>query len=189
MYDLYLQMEEIFRYDVYKTLKLKEGEYILVTLHRDFNVDIKEKLEKILQQLKKISEQIKIVFPVHPRTKKRIEEFKLWEYLENAVITEPVDYLNLMGLVKNCHKVITDSGGLQKEAYFAGKRAVVLMPDTGWRELVEAGWNRLADENNLYKIVMEESSFEIPCGVYGDGNASEKIVEVIEKIQSRKPSR
>jgi UDP-N-acetylglucosamine 2-epimerase (non-hydrolysing) len=180
MYDLYLQMEKSFRYDTYKALDLEENEYILVTLHRDFNVDSKEKLGKILQQLKKISEQIKIVLPIHPRTKKRIEEFKLWKYLENAVIIEPVDYLNLMGLVKNCWKVITDSGGLQKEAYFAGKQAVVVMPDTGWRELVEAEWNSLSDENNLFDITMEDNSVEYPENVYGDGNSSEKIVEVIK---------
>ncbi|HBJ80874.1 UDP-N-acetylglucosamine 2-epimerase, partial [Pseudothermotoga sp.] len=138
------------------------------------------KLGKILQQLKKISEQIKIVLPIHPRTKKRIEEFKLWKYLENAVIIEPVDYLNLMGLVKNCWKVITDSGGLQKEAYFAGKQAVVVMPDTGWRELVEVKWNSLSDENNLFDITMEDNSVEYPENVYGDGNSSEKIVEIIK---------
>ncbi|HPP71170.1 MAG TPA: UDP-N-acetylglucosamine 2-epimerase, partial [Pseudothermotoga sp.] len=152
----------------------------LVTLHRDFNVDNKEKFEKILQQLKKISEHIKIVFPTHPRTRKRIEDFKLWKYLENAVIIEPVDYLNLMGLVKNCWKVITDSGGLQKEAYFAGKRAVIVMPDTGWRELVEAEWNSLSDENNLFDITMKDNSVEYPEKVYGDGNSSEKIVEIIK---------
>lgn len=180
MYDLYLQMEKSFKYDTYKALELKENEYILVTLHRDFNVDNKEKFEKILQQLKKISEHIKIVFPVHPRTRKRIEDFKLWKYLENAVIIEPVDYLNLMGLVKNCWKVITDSGGLQKEAYFAGKRAVIVMPDTGWRELVEAEWNSLSDENNLFDITMKDNSVEYPEKVYGDGNSSEKIVEIIK---------
>lgn len=180
MYDLYLQMEKSFKYDTYKALELKENEYILVTLHRDFNVDNKEKFEKILQQLKKISEHIKIVFPVHPRTRKRIEDFKLWKYLENAVIIEPVDYLNLMGLVKNCWKVITDSGGLQKEAYFAGKQAVVVMPDTGWRELVEAEWNSLSDENNLFDITMKDNSVEYPEKVYGDGNSSEKIVEIIK---------
>ncbi|MGB9821362.1 MAG: non-hydrolyzing UDP-N-acetylglucosamine 2-epimerase [Pseudothermotoga sp.] len=180
MYDLYLQMEKSFKYDTYKALELKENEYILVTLHRDFNVDNKEKFEKILQQLKKISEHIKIVFPTHPRTRKRIEDFKLWKYLENAVIIEPVDYLNLMGLVKNCWKVITDSGGLQKEAYFAGKRAVIVMPDTGWRELVEAEWNSLSDENNLFDITMKDNSVEYPEKVYGDGNSSEKIVEIIK---------
>jgi len=180
MYDLYLQMEKSFRYDTYKALELKENEYVLVTLHRDFNVDNKEKFEKILQQLKKISEHIKIVFPTHPRTRKRIEDFKLWKYLENAVIIEPVDYLNLMGLVKNCWKVITDSGGLQKEAYFAGKRAVIVMPDTGWRELVEAEWNSLSDENNLFDITMKDNSVEYPEKVYGDGNSSEKIVEIIK---------
>ncbi|CEP78291.1 UDP-N-acetylglucosamine 2-epimerase [Defluviitoga tunisiensis] len=92
-------------------------------------------------------------------------------------MSEPLDYPKLMGLVKRSYKVITDSGGLQKEAYFAGKRCVVLMPDTGWRELVEAGWNMLADENNLVEKVLTESRIAYPHGMYGDGNAGEKIVE------------
>jgi UDP-N-acetylglucosamine 2-epimerase (non-hydrolysing) len=119
-------MEPRFKYDVYEELKLKEGKYIVVTLHRDFNVDNKEKLEKIFKQLSKIAVEKKIVFPIHPRTKRRVQEFGLEEYLKDITVIEPVDYLNLMGLVKRCWKVITDSGGLQKEAYFAKKESVNL---------------------------------------------------------------
>ncbi|MEJ5229936.1 MAG: UDP-N-acetylglucosamine 2-epimerase, partial [Pseudothermotoga sp.] len=178
MYDLYLEMENRFKYDVYEGLKMKENEYIVVTLHRDFNVDKREKLEKILKQLREINKEKQIVFPIHPRTRKRIEEFGLQEYSEQMLVIEPVDYLNLMGLVKKCWKVITDSGGLQKEAYFAKKQAIVLMPDTGWRELIEVGWNRLANEENLYEIVMKERSGEYPEGIYGKGDAGKKIVEI-----------
>lgn len=76
MYDLYLKMKEKFQYEVFEKLNLKENEYILVTLHRDFNVDNSEKFKKILKQLQKISKQIKLVFPIHPRTRKRIYEFR-----------------------------------------------------------------------------------------------------------------
>jgi UDP-N-acetylglucosamine 2-epimerase (non-hydrolysing) len=110
-----------------------------------------------------------------------VKEFGLENLLEGMVVIDPVDYLNLMGLVKRCWKVVTDSGGLQKEAYFAGKRAIVVMPDTGWRELVEAGWNKLASEENLFDVTMEEDRSEYPSGLYGDGNAARKIVEVIEE--------
>lgn len=90
-----------------------------------------------------------------------------------------MDYLNLMGLVKRCWKVITDSGGLQKEAYFAKKQAVVLMSDTGWMELVEVGWNRLADEKDLYETVMKMWEVHYPKGVYDVGNSAAKILEKI----------
>lgn len=185
MYDLFLMMEKDFKYEIFESLKLFENEYILVTLHRDFNVDNKQKLISILQNLVKINERKKIVFPAHPRTKKRINEFGLESLCKNLLIIEPIDYLNLMGLVKKAWKVITDSGGLQKEAYFAGKQAIVLMPDTGWRELVECGWNRLANEKDLYEKTFEELNADYPKGIYGLGNAAKKIVEIIAKISIR----
>lgn len=181
IYDLYLMLQNNFKYDVYKKLNLEENEYILVTLHRDFNVDNKEKLEKMLLELNKISKEKKIVFPIHPRTRKRISEFSLEKHLENFTVIEPIDYLNLMGLVKKSWKVITDSGGLQKEAYFAKKRAVVLMPDTGWRELIEANWNILANEENLYEKTFEENNKSYLEGLYGDGNAGKKIIDILLK--------
>lgn len=179
MYDLFLMMEKDFKYETFESLKLSENEYILVTLHRDFNVDNKQKLISILQNLVKINERKKIVFPAHPRTKKRINEFGLESLCKNLLIIEPIDYLNLMGLVKKAWKVITDSGGLQKEAYFAGKQAIVLMPDTGWRELVECGWNKLASEKDLYEKTFEEKKADYPKGMYGFGDAAKKIVKII----------
>ena len=180
MYDLFLLMEKDFKYDVFKELNLTEGEFVLVTLHRDFNVDNREKLAKILGQLSKVSEKIQVVFPMHPRTKKRVVEFGLQGYLDGITVIEPIDYLNLMGLTKRSWKVITDSGGLQKEAYFAGKQAVVVMPDTGWRELVETGWNVLADEDNLYEKVFEDKKCDYPTGMYGNGDCAKKIVEILK---------
>lgn len=179
MYDLFLLMEKDFKYDVFNELRLTEGKYVLVTLHRDFNVDNKEKLTKILVQLSKVSEKIQVIFPMHPRTKKRVVEFGLQGYLDGITVIEPIDYLNLMGLTKRSWKVITDSGGLQKEAYFAGKQAVVVMPDTGWRELVEAGWNVLANEDNLYEKVFENTKCDYPTGMYGNGDSAKKIVDIL----------
>ncbi|MDK2886988.1 MAG: UDP-GlcNAc3NAcA epimerase [Thermosipho sp. (in: thermotogales)] len=179
MYDLYLMLQKSFKYDIYNKLNLKENDYILLTLHRDFNVDNKEKLEKILAELNKISKEKKIVFPIHPRTRKRINEFNLEKYLENLIVIEPIDFLNLMGLVKMAWKVITDSGGLQKEAYFAKKRAVVLMPDTNWRELIEENWNVLANENDLYEKTFEENNMNYPESMNGDGNAGKKIIDIL----------
>jgi UDP-N-acetylglucosamine 2-epimerase (non-hydrolysing) len=179
MYDLYKKLEDKFSYEKYEELKLKKENYILMTMHRDFNVDKKEKLEKISQQIEKISKETQIIFPIHPRTKKRIKEFGLEKHYEKVKTIEPLDYLNLMGLVKNSKKVVTDSGGLQKEAYFAKKQAIIIMPDTGWRELTNIGWNKLANEENLYKKTVEETKQNYPEDIYGKGNTGELIVNKI----------
>ncbi len=179
MYDLYKMMEPRFEDVAYKEYGLKDGDYIVLTLHRDFNVDNKEKLEKILKALDEISKEKTIFFPIHPRTRKRINEFELDGYLRNLVISEPIDYLRLMGLVRHSWKVITDSGGLQKEAYFGGKRCIILMPDTGWREIVEAGWNVLADEDTLVEKVLSKDDVMYPENLYVDGRAGEKIVNIL----------
>jgi UDP-N-acetylglucosamine 2-epimerase (non-hydrolysing) len=179
MYDLYKKLEDKFSYEKYEELKLKKENYILMTMHRDFNVDKKEKLEKISQQIEKISKETQIIFPIHPRTKKRIKEFGLEKHYEKVKTIEPLDYLNLMGLVKNSKKVVTDSGGLQKEVYFAKKQAIVIMPDTGWRELTNIGWNKLANEENLYQKTVEETKQNYPEDIYGKGNAGELIVNKI----------
>ncbi len=84
-----------------------------------------------------------------------IRKFGLEEHTGNIRIIEPIDYLKLMGLTEKCFKVITDSGGYQKEAYFAGKSAIVIMPDTSWRELTDHGLNRLTDHTRLYENTMD----------------------------------
>lgn len=185
MYDLYLTMEKIFKYDIYHDFQLNKNKFVVVTLHRDYNVDNKKILKNILIQLQKINKEIKIIFPIHPRTKKRINEFKLLNYLKKIKTIEPLDYLNLMGLIKKSYKVITDSGGLQKETYFAHKHSVVLMPDTGWRELITNKWNILANENNLYNKVFSKNwkSKYIP-NIYGVGNAGQKIVNILQRNYS-----
>lgn len=179
MYDIFLKMRSKFDYSLIKKLHLEENKYIIMTMHRDFNVDNKEKLEKILIQINKITQEIKVVFPIHPRTKKRINEFGLENLLKNIIVIDPIDYLQLMGLTERCLKVITDSGGYQKEAYFAGKQAVIIMPDTGWRELTDINWNILTDENNIYDTVLKSSHVNYIKDIYGAGNAAEKIVSIL----------
>ena len=97
------------------------------------------------------------------------------------LIIEPIDYLQLMGLTQNCYKVITDSGGYQKEAYFSGKQAVVIMPDTSWRELTDLELNILSEEGDIYQNVMESKPVEYVKNLYGDGKAAEKIVSILRK--------
>jgi len=182
MYDLFLKMKPHFDESIIKKFDLEENKYILTTIHRDFNTDSKSNLEAILKELDKISKEIKVVFPIHPRTKKRIEEFDLKQYTKNILMIEPLDYLSMMGLIQKSLFVITDSGGLQKEAYFAGKRAIVVMPDTGWRELTDAGWNILSRPDEIkdkMNCVINDTIDSKVENIYGDGNAGKKIVSYI----------
>lgn len=180
-YDLFLEMRSQFSDKTFTDLGLKEGEFILVTIHREANVDVDGRLKEILISLQKLSKKLKVVFPIHPRTKKRISEFGIDSLLEGITIIEPVDYLELMGLVERSKIIVTDSGGLQKEAYFAGKRAVVLLEDPGWREIVECGWNKLSEPSNLENMVFDNYSGTAPQGLYGSGDAAKRIVEILEK--------
>jgi len=181
MYDIFLKMKPKFDYSLIDKLNLKENDYIMMTMHRDFNVDIPEKLEKILRDVNRLSKEIKVVLPIHPRTKKRIQEFGFENLISDIMLIEPIDYLQLMGLTEYCHKVITDSGGYQKEAYFAGKRACIIMPDTGWRELTDSGWNVLTEEDKIYDNIINMKQVEYIENIYGNGKASEKIVSILRQ--------
>jgi len=179
MYDLFLKMEKNFDYSVAEQLDLEEDEYVVVTIHRDFNTDNRERLEEILKQLNMIVKDKRVIFPIHPRTRRRVKEFGLENHLENLDIIDPLDYLSMMGLVKHSWKLITDSGGLQKESYFAGKQAVVVMPDTGWIELVDAGINLLASPSEISTLLFYDSPLVIETGLYGEGNASKICARAI----------
>jgi len=152
MYDLFLKMKPHFDYSVIERLSLNENQYLVVTIHRDFNTDDPDKLRHILENLNRLSSQYRVVFPMHPRTKKRIQQFGFEDALEGVDVIQPLDYLKLMGLVMHSAFVITDSGRLQKEAYSSWKRVLVTMPDTGWRELVDEGWNVLTAGEKLGAI-------------------------------------
>lgn len=158
-------------------LKLPRDGYVVLTLHREANVDYPDQLRALLTAIVELNGSLPVVFPIHPRTRKRVAEFNLGHLLKELCVIDPVDYLSLMGLVERSRLVVTDSGGLQKEAYFAGKRAVVLLGDPGWRELVECGWNVIASADDL----VERSLAPLPqmhgARLYGDGDAARKIAQ------------
>lgn len=182
MYDLYKHMEETFNEDNIKKYGLKKENYILATIHRDFNTDKKEKLEEIIEQLNKINNEMQVVIPLHPRTKNKLQEFQLKPEFK---IIEPLGYIEIQSLAKYSKFVVTDSSGLQKEAYYGGKRSIVVMPDTGWRELVENKWNKLSESDEIYEKYnqMKYENVDYPDNVYGDGDCSSKIVDIISKFE------
>ncbi|MFI5134873.1 MAG: non-hydrolyzing UDP-N-acetylglucosamine 2-epimerase [Chitinophagales bacterium] len=158
--------------------KIPFSEFVLCTLHREENVSDSEKLKKILVALKAIHHEIPVVLPAHPRTRKAID------YLGIQIpfhLIEPVGYLDMLMLTQHCKLVITDSGGLQKEAFFFRKFCITLREETEWVELIDLKVNRTAGASEK-KILKAFHSFlkktlKTKAFPYGKGNASEKIVK------------
>ncbi|MBS3105419.1 UDP-N-acetylglucosamine 2-epimerase (non-hydrolyzing) [Candidatus Woesearchaeota archaeon] len=165
-------------------LKLNKKSYLLATVHRAGNTDIKENLSNIMGALLSIGE--KIVFPVHPRTAKCLKLYNLDKKLKNSniIVTKPLSYADTLILEKNAKKIITDSGGMQKEAYFFKVPCITLRDSTEWTETVNDGWNILAGANKA-KIRYAVRNFN-PKGKqsenYGNGNASRNIVNILKKF-------
>jgi UDP-N-acetylglucosamine 2-epimerase (non-hydrolysing) len=180
-YDLYLKTKDHFDYSLYEKLSLKEEDYSVVTIHRDYNVDNRENLKKILIALNEVRRENRIVFPMHPRTKKRIEEFQLDDLIKDFDVLEPTDYLGLMALIEKSKNVITDSGGLQREAYYCKKPAFLLMPDPAWHELVEEKMNFLCTPENLLETINDKKDFEYVQNIQGKGDAGQEIVKILLK--------
>jgi UDP-N-acetylglucosamine 2-epimerase (non-hydrolysing) len=103
----------------------------------------------------------------------------LEDTLKGIKVSDPLDYLKIMGLTQHCFKAITDSGGYQKETYFAGKRAAVLMPETGWVELILNKWNKLVDPDSIYDFIFSTDQIEYEEDVYGKGNAADQIINYL----------
>jgi len=186
MFDISLEIAKII--DV-KTILLKFGlenkNYILATIHRADNTDIRENLENILEAFKEISSKYKIFFPVHPRTKNALIGFNLMNSKpNNLVLSEPVSYKEMVALEQGAKLIVTDSGGVQKEAYFFKVPCVTVREETEWVELVEAKWNKLTGVNKekIIKSVFEEldrKQYPEWIDFYGGGKASERIVRIL----------
>jgi UDP-GlcNAc3NAcA epimerase len=165
--------------------------YILTTLHRAENTDDPKILEKYLRNLSTLSQQVPIIFPIHPRTKKIMDQhkFKL-DVNDSLKIINPVGYKEMLSLIANSLMVITDSGGLQKEAYFLGKKCFTYRNETEWVELLENGWNKLIKTSSDPITLHQMNNFlaEDPCltDLYGGGNSASKIASILIESLSNK---
>jgi UDP-GlcNAc3NAcA epimerase len=160
-------------------LKLKTKSYALATVHRAENTDNHERLKSILYALEKVSQDVlPILMPLHPRTRKKIESLEL--SLNSLKLIDPVAYLDMLLLEKEAKVILTDSGGVQKEAYWFRVPCVTLRDETEWGETVEAGWNVLAgcDPTRIVHAVREAQTGKDLQDAYGNGRAAERIVEV-----------
>ena len=160
---------------------LTPGSYLLLTAHRAGNVDDPDRLRALVELVRALPAPV--LFPVHPRTRARLKDAGLLEELERSEglrMTEPLGYVEFSALVCQARAVLTDSGGVQKEAYLAGVPCVTLRANTEWVETVQAGWNTLVDldAGAALAAVEREPPAERPQ-LYGDGHAAERCVQAI----------
>jgi UDP-GlcNAc3NAcA epimerase len=162
-----------------KVPSLLEKEYYLATIHRAENTNDDKKLFEIFSAFKKMDKPV--ILPIHPRTRKLIDKLEI--KLDNVTLINPVGYLMMLYLTANAYMVVTDSGGLQKEAYFLKTPCTTLRDQTEWVETLENGWNVLSsiDDNTILKTVTREldcTQFSQPM-LFGDGKAAEHINNAI----------
>ena len=176
-----MQDAAIFYTDLAQKPKLDLPEkFVLATIHRAENTDDLNRLSSIFNALAEISNEIPIILPLHPRTKKIISNLQLTTHNSQLILIEPIGYLEMIYLLKTCSLVMTDSGGLQKEAFFFKKPCVTLRDETEWVELVENGFNKIvgADQDKIISGYKEMSKIKnnYNINLYGNGEASKKII-------------
>ena len=165
--------------DVLTRLGLSPEGYLLLTIHRAENTDIRENLEAILEAVNRLREPV--LFPAHPRTRNRLNEVG-WRPTPYVRVVEPQSYFDMLVLEKHARLILTDSGGIQKEAYCLGTPCITLREQTEWVETVEVGWNKLVGAHTD-RIVEAVRTFRPPEDhppLYGDGKTSQAIVRILE---------
>ncbi len=178
MYDAHLFNSTLVekKIDLFDRLNLSPKNYYLATLHRPYNTDIPENLAGILNAFGALS--YPVVFPAHPRTQKFIQQYDLL-VSSNVHLIQPVGYLEMLLLEKNALTILTDSGGVQKEAYFNAVPCLTIRPETEWIETVETGWNILVDPTReaILSALSQPHPDQAPAPIFGDGQAAQQIVD------------
>lgn len=168
---------------ILEELGLNSKQYLVATIHRQSNVDDERNLDAITDALGQIKEIV--VFPVHPRTEKALREYGLYQNLaERVMVLKPLSYLKFIKLLSHAKKILTDSGGIQKEAYILKVPCITLRDNTEWIETVEDGWNLLVgiDRERIVRMAREFEPNGEQRNIFGQG-ASKKISEVINTRQ------
>ena len=171
------------RSKVLQDLRLEPGHYLVATVHRAVNTDVPENLSRIVEIL--TSAPSRVVFPVHPRTREALRRFGLEKRLAesgNVLTTSPLGYLDMLILQQNADAVLTDSGGMQKEAYLLGVRCITLRDETEWVETVEDEWNKLVgtEVDAALEAIKSFRPASPRSDRFGTGDASIKIASVLE---------
>jgi UDP-N-acetylglucosamine 2-epimerase (non-hydrolysing) len=182
MYDAFLKNIKIARKKakIFKKLKISPKNYYLATLHRAENTDDRRRLKNIFDAFFEIKN---LVFICHPRTEKLLKNYNFWNKVSKKIkMISPVGYLDMLLLQKEAKKIITDSGGVQREAFWLGVPCINLMKNVAYPEIVKDGWNVLASDNK--KKIIKAVKYFNPQGIrhnyFGDGKAARKIVKILE---------
>jgi UDP-GlcNAc3NAcA epimerase len=189
MYDATLLFSKVAsqRSHLLRELGIEPSRYVLATIHREENTDNAARLAAILEALEEHASDEPVVLPLHPRTRKRLIEYSLAP--TKIRIIDPVGYLDMIELERNARIIATDSGGVQKEAYFLRVPCVTLRDETEWVELIEAGWNRLAPPHSASAIrqafLKATSGREEPIAAYGTGCAAQTIGHTLSTALGR----
>ena len=166
--------------DVLQRLKIEEKRYYLATIHRAENTDDQQRLYNIMNAFSKIAEKAIVILPLHPRTKKILGN-KISMFNPALRIIDPVGYFDIVALQKSALMILTDSGGMQKEAYWSQVPCITLRDETEWVETIETGWNVLAgaDYDRIIQAVVTIKPHMEQPPLYGDGHAAGKIIEAL----------
>jgi UDP-N-acetylglucosamine 2-epimerase len=174
------------RSSVLRRLRLQPKNYYLTTAHRAENTDERLRLRRVLGCLAKVAEgALPVVLPLHPRTRKAIAAYGMDRLLEPLMVIEPLSYLDMLILERQARAIITDSGGVQKEAYFLKTPCFTLRQETEWPETLTGGWNRLVGlgADKLSRLISRQPRMARYRGdIYGRGRAADKIVSIIKKV-------
>lgn len=169
--------------DILSRLELKPGSYTLATIHRAANTDDPIRLQQIVDIFNGVNETV--VFPAHPRTRKALSQLGA-HFKSHVKLIDPVGYFDIITLEDNARMIATDSGGVQREAYFLGKPCLTLRDETEWIETVNVGWNKLVGTNPA-QVLPAWFSFAPPAEqppIFGDGNTGRQIVQILEAYLS-----
>jgi len=171
---------------ILETLGLVGKEYCVMTVHRPSNTDSRQNLTSIIRAVGEGG--VAVVFPIHPRTRKYLQEYGLLDRLpSNIVITEPLGYLDMIRLIAGARKILTDSGGMQKEAYMLGVPCITLRQNTEWVETVNAGWNVLveADTSKINQAIRCFEPLQQRNMIFGSQDSSQKIRIIVDSLVLR----
>jgi len=182
--------EQIQNSQIIKELNLENEKFVLMTIHRPATVDVKEELDKLIQIIEYLSDNYKIVFPIHPRTINNLKKYNLYEKVQaisNLILSEPLDYFAFQKLIADCTFILTDSGGIQEESTFRLKPCITLRPNTERPSTIKIGTNSLLpfDIDEIKKMILNINDGNYKKGSIPplwDGKSTERIVAILNKI-------
>jgi UDP-GlcNAc3NAcA epimerase len=174
-------------------LGLVEKQYVLATIHRAENTDCVERLAAIFDGFAQLADDVPVVLPLHPRTRQKLQSYGLLDRVSAALtLIEPVGYPDMIALQSNAKLVATDSGGVQKEAFFCGVPCLTLRDETEWVELVQLGWNQLVSPESpavvrqaMVTALRQPEPPTCELNPFGNGQAGREIVSVLTDVRDR----